>query len=62
MFIDPSELIEVIVYYKKAGRHYVAYNETECKREKQKKNENDSRSHEEIFLEHVMRPFRSQLK
>ena len=32
MFIDSSELIEVIVYYKKVGRHYVAYNETELEK------------------------------
>ena len=29
MFIDPEELIEVKVYYKKIGRHFIAYSDEE---------------------------------
>ena len=27
MFIEDEELLEIVVHYKKAGRHYVAYND-----------------------------------
>lgn len=48
MFIDSSELIEVIVYYKKVGRHYVAYNETEL--EKQKLSEEDKKKFQKVVF------------
>jgi len=27
MFVEDEELLEIVVHYKKAGRHYVAYND-----------------------------------
>lgn len=29
MFIDPNELVEIKIYYKKAGRHYIVNDSTE---------------------------------